>query len=265
MKTSYNFEGQQFGELLVIDRNYERQKLDKYHIAYYNCKCSCGKQIVVSAKNLKTGNSKSCGHNKKQLCSKLGKSNAKTNNWVFKDEFAYIEFEDGKNTIIDYKNYNKVKDYCWRINYHNRIVANSKNCENKTIQLSRILLDINEDNILVDHIDGNTLNNLESNLRKCNKRENNINIKKKINNTSGFTGVSKNGNKWKARINCNNKKITIGIFDTFNEAVLARGKADLRYYGEFSGLYRRKDEFELYKQLIKETADAPDLEESQEV
>ena len=33
--------------------------------AYYNCICDCGKETVVMGKNLRTGNSQSCGCGRK--------------------------------------------------------------------------------------------------------------------------------------------------------------------------------------------------------
>jgi hypothetical protein len=49
--------------------------------------------------------------------------------------------------------------------------------------------------MFVDHIDRNPLNNQISNLRLATYTENNRNISKKKNNTSGFIGVSKKVNK----------------------------------------------------------------------
>ena len=51
--------GKTFGEWKVI----KFDKKDKYYVRYWLCQCSCGTIKSVAEKYLKTGHSKSCGHN----------------------------------------------------------------------------------------------------------------------------------------------------------------------------------------------------------
>jgi hypothetical protein len=76
----------------------------------------------------------------------------------------------------------------------------------------------------IDHIDNNTLNNNISNLRWCNRSENNKNKDKKEGCTSKFLGVSyvKRNGKWRARIKRGGKTSHIGTFETELEASQAR-------------------------------------------
>lgn len=76
----------------------------------------------------------------------------------------------------------------------------------------------------VDHINHNTLDNRKENLRVCTCRENSQN---KRNNTSGCVGVRwhTQGKKWNARITIKGKEKSLGMFNTFEEAVQARTKA----------------------------------------
>lgn len=53
------FLGKDFGFLTVKSVNHEHEKNDK-HI-YYNCKCICGENVVVSKTLLKNGKRTSCG------------------------------------------------------------------------------------------------------------------------------------------------------------------------------------------------------------
>ena len=93
-----------------------------------------------------------------------------------------------------------------------------------------------EDDELVDHIDGNGLNNQRSNLRRATHAENNANTCKSINNTSGFKGVSFDvlSGKWKAYIRINSKQKTLGRFQTREEAYEAYCKAALVARGKFA-------------------------------
>ena len=81
----------------------------------------------------------------------------------------------------------------------------------------------------VDHTnrvrDDNRWCNLREASRSCNMKNKDI----QTNNTSGVTGVSKQGNSWIARVNYKNKRIYIGNFKSFDDAVIARWKAEQRY------------------------------------
>ena len=66
---------------------------------------------------------------------------------------------------------------------------------------------------IIDHIDGNKLNNCVKNLRITNQSGNNQNRK----NVKGYTFI-KRMNKYEARITVNGKAIILGYFDTKEEA-----------------------------------------------
>ena len=89
---------------------------------------------------------------------------------------------------------------------------------------------------LIDHIDGNKLNNQAGNLRECNKSENNYNSKIRKDNTSGIKGVSWDFSrkKWAAQIQVNRKKKMLGGFTDKQEAEKTVVAARLLFHGEFS-------------------------------
>ena len=90
------------------------------------------------------------------------------------------------------------------------------------ILLHRYILNPGNDKV-VDHINHNTLDNRNCNLRICTTRENCGNM---ITNTSGVAGVGfhKSSNKWRAYYNIKDKQISLGYFDTKEEAIKARRK-----------------------------------------
>lgn len=67
---------------------------------------------------------------------------------------------------------------------------------------------------VIDHIDGNRLNNKFSNLRDVSQHENMQNLKKatKRNKSCGLLGVFKNRDKWISRLFVNGKKYHCGTF-----------------------------------------------------
>lgn len=85
----------------------------------------------------------------------------------------------------------------------------------------------------IDHEDGDGLNNRWKNLRGATNGVNSKNQKKRINNSSGATGVYKlEGvtDKWRVRIWANGEQIDLGCHDYYDEAVLIRIQAQ-EYYG----------------------------------
>lgn len=85
--------------------------------------------------------------------------------------------------------------------------------------------------VLIDHIDQNPLNNKINNLRVGTRIINAINTGINANNTSGVTGVSwsKKEKLWEAYITVNKKRINLGRYKNFNDAVLTRFKAEQEY------------------------------------
>jgi len=70
----------------------------------------------------------------------------------------------------------------------------------------------------IDHINRTPDDSRLANLREVNTSENCQNQGIRKNNTSGYAGVSKRGDKWRAMIQINKKAAFLGIFDTPEEA-----------------------------------------------
>jgi hypothetical protein len=85
----------------------------------------------------------------------------------------------------------------------------------------------------IDHINGNTSDNRINNLRLANDVENARNRKITSQNSSGFKGVSKHLNMWRARYKANNKSYCLGLFETKELASKAYELATLKEFGEF--------------------------------
>ena len=72
---------------------------------------------------------------------------------------------------------------------------------------------------MIDHINGNKLDNRISNLREATHQENMQNkTKARSDNKSGFLGVHLHRKKFLARIHVNNRRKILGSFDTPEEA-----------------------------------------------
>jgi len=85
--------------------------------------------------------------------------------------------------------------------------------------------------LVIDHINGDRLDNRKSNLRHVTQRQNTLNRKVNRNNTSGYVGVqwNKEINKYVARITNFHKSIHIGSYSKLEDAINARKDAEIKY------------------------------------
>lgn len=90
----------------------------------------------------------------------------------------------------------------------------------------------------IDHIDNVKHNNLLSNLRLATKTNNNCNVAKRKDNTTGLKGVSsaRKGKVWRAQINVNKKRIHLGYFTTPELASSVYNAAVLTYHTSFANV-----------------------------
>ncbi len=88
--------------------------------------------------------------------------------------------------------------------------------------------------VIIDHINGNGLDNRKSNLRVCTHAENIRNQRRSALNRSGYKGVTVQGKRYSARIRVEGRQRHLGIFDTAVEAALAYDNAARRHFGEFA-------------------------------
>jgi hypothetical protein len=84
---------------------------------------------------------------------------------------------------------------------------------------------------VVDHKNGDKFDNRRANLQIITNAQNvRFRMKENKNNTSGFRGVSlRPSGRWVAIIWYGRKKITLGTFDLFEDAVAARLEGEVKY------------------------------------
>lgn len=90
---------------------------------------------------------------------------------------------------------------------------------------------------VIDHINGNRLDNRRCNLRIVSRADNNKNrLANKAGTSSQFKGVTwrEHAHAWKAYIKINRKQIHLGYFKSEIEAAKAYNEAAQRLFGEFA-------------------------------
>lgn len=123
----------------------------------------------------------------------------------------------------------KYKGDCW-------VYAATNIGTGSNLLMHRFILGVTDPDIHVDHINGNRVDNRRCNVRLCEHGENMMNRRRPRNNKSGFKGVEKRGNGWRAKITVRNHVIHIGQFVSGEEAAKAYDEAALKYHGEFARL-----------------------------
>lgn len=147
-----------------------------------------------------------------------------------------IKLSQNKETFVDDEDYKYLSQWKW---YYHQGYAIRKisigNGKRKTIRMHNEIIAPLQ-GYFVDHINGDTLNNLKINLRFADKSENNRNRTKRIKLTSKYKGVlwHKRDKKWQASIKVNKKQYHLGYFQSEDAAAYAYNIAAITHFGEFA-------------------------------
>lgn len=229
---------QRFGRLVALrrDENFTGKGTK------WLCLCDCQinkpederRLVSISTSNLTTGTTRSCGCLQKEITSEIM---SKPNRYDLSGEFGigYTSKPDSYGRCefyFDLEDFDKIKDYTW--SFSNDYLRDTKN---RSIAMHQIILPTS-DGFIAEHIHGGTTknDNRKSNLRIATQGQNLMNTRLRKDNTSGAKGVRwrKDTGKWTANIWVDKKCISLGCYDNFEDAVMARKSAEVKYFGEFS-------------------------------
>lgn len=236
VKVKEDLTGRVFGRLTVLRQVEDHIMPCGTHEAQWLCRCSCEEhtEIVVWGRNLRRGQTKSCGCLTKERATEFCKSKHKINIYDLSQNFGIgITSNTNQEFYFDLEDYDKIKNYCWgeyinKQNNHHTIEAYIPELE-KRVTMAQLITNKND----IDHKNLNTLDNRRDNLRDATRSQQGANRPKQSNNTSGYIGVRwyKRYNKWRAEIKVNKKSIHIGYFDNKEDAIKARLQTELKYFG----------------------------------
>ena len=252
VKVKENLTGQVFTRLTVIKQAEDYVDPRGKRSAQWLCQCSCGSDpVVVRQSRLKDGTTKSCGCLHREISKQVCKINRhKINEYDLSGEYGIgLTSNTNEEFYFDLEDYDIIKDYCWAacepVKGYIRIETS---INNKGVNMAQLLTGQKD----IDHIDRNPMNNRRLNLREATRSQQGMNRKKQSNNTSGFIGVywDKRQNRWMSAIKIKGKQKHLGYFVNKNNAVIARLKAEKKYFGEFAP---QRHLFEQYGINDKET------------
>ncbi len=156
-----------------------------------------------------------------------------------------IPLSQGYVALVDDEDFERVNQFKWSLlrsrpkqdKFYARRNIQKGNIQ-KEVRLHHFILNYYG---MVDHKNGNGLDNQKYNLRPANRYQNCWNARKLSKGTSRFKGVhlykAKNRpSRWRAIIKFYNHKFSLGYYFTEEDAAISYNHAALAYFGEFAVL-----------------------------
>lgn len=203
----------------------------KHGTARWLCLCGyCKKECIKTSSQLLGKSIKSCGCMKEELHNINIK---KYNDYSIVDDIVIVNLSNSNKIFTcDVYDWELRKQYCWAFHHSGYAYTTIKS---KYIAFHDSLFEYDKNINQIDHINSNKLDNCRVNLRLVTKSQNMMNRGIVSNNTSGHTGVhyNKRSEMWIARIGVNYERILLGSYVNIEDAIAARIKAEIEYFGEY--------------------------------
>lgn len=136
---------------------------------------------------------------------------------------------------VDDEDFEMLMKYKWSVRKQTHTIYAQDSATAKP--MTRFLFNV-PDGMVVDHIDGDGLNNQKHNLRVCTPDQNSLNLTKTrgLKTHSKYKGVSASRGYWSASICLQHKSHFLGRFKTELEAAIAYNEKAKELHGEFAKL-----------------------------
>lgn len=107
--------------------------------------------------------------------------------------------------------------------------------EYKSKYIHRVIMKVTSRHKLVDHKNGNGLDNRKENLRFCTRSQNAMNMRGNVDRKHKLPkGVYKRGDNYISKLMVNGREVWLGTFSTIEAASEAYAKGAAKYFGEFA-------------------------------
>ena len=154
-----------------------------------------------------------------------------------------INLTRGKVALVDDDDYETLIKFKWcasrcGFGIKEKFRAERRGPNSRLLLMHRQIMDITDPKVLVDHINGDPLDNRRENLRAATHAENSRNMGLSKKNTTGYKGVrwNKNLKKWRASIWVGGRHMHLGLYTDARSAALAYNDAATLHFGEYARL-----------------------------
>lgn len=143
-----------------------------------------------------------------------------------------IALTQGLVALVDDEDYERLNQFTWYA-HKGKNTFYARTSQKPMVYMHKMLLDAP----IVDHINGNGVDNTKNNLRAASQTNNNANGRKRRNATSSkFKGVSFDSTrqKWECKVNFQGRRVFFGRYDSELDAAKAYNEAALSIFGSFA-------------------------------
>jgi len=146
-----------------------------------------------------------------------------------------IPLSQGLFATVDAADYPEIRKHTWSASRVGTKVYAVTGINGTTVAMHRFLLRPRK-GYVVDHIDGNGLNNCRCNLRVCTRAQNQVNRGPRRGGSSRFVGVRRRGTRWQAGITYRGRWHSVGYYADEVEAAKARDRKAVALHGPYAYL-----------------------------
>jgi hypothetical protein len=149
----------------------------------------------------------------------------------------HIPLTQGRYAIADAEDYERISRHRWCLSRSGKRLYAQRRSRGRTIRMHQFIMKP-PGGMLVDHINGNGLDNRRCNLRICSRLENSRNRRVNPNTVTGYKGLyrSRRTGRYYAQIFFEGHCHRIGSFDTAVEAARAYDRRAIECFGPFACL-----------------------------
>ena len=155
------------------------------------------------------------------------------------DPCLELSTREGTPFLISKSDHEKICRLSWDISttkHGKKYVTGYRKRLKRFVRLHRFIMDEEDPEVVIDHINSNGVDNRRTNLRKASYQQNSFNRVVSTRSSTGIKGVfyDKERGKYVARIQVGETYKNLGRFDTVEEAAKAYAAAAEKHYKEFA-------------------------------